>query len=332
MKNHILILIISTLIFSSCMNEPVMEPNTREGNFNALWKIIDTKYCFLVEKNVDWNAIKIAYKAQLDIDTTEMGFFDLMGRMLAELKDGHVNLYSDFDRTHYWKWYTDYPSNFSSKIIYGPTYLGENYRSIGGMQYARIHNDSIGYIYYGSFSDSFTSANMSNILNYFKDCTGLIIDVRNNGGGSIDYSKQMASYFFTKETVTGYIQHKKGPGHTDFANPIEIKTPASTSVRWSKPVAVLSNRLSYSATNDFVNRMKLAPKAVIVGDRTGGGGGFPLSSELPNGWMVRFSSSPMFDADMQQTEGGIEPDYKVEMDTTDKVFDAIVEKAVTLVK
>ena len=38
----------------------------------------------------------------------------------------------------------------------------------------------------------------------------------------------------------------------------------------------------------------MLPNVVQVGDTTGGGSGFPLSSELPNGWSVRFSSSPIY--------------------------------------
>jgi len=80
--------------------------------------------------------------------------------------------------------------------------------------------------------------------------------------------------------------------------------------------------------------MKKAPNAIIVGDKTGGGGGLPFSSELPNGWMVRFSASPMFDSDMQNTEFGIEPDYTVNLSIFDmqKGIDTIIEKAIALIK
>ena len=47
---------------------------------------------------------------------------------------------------------------------------------------------------------------------------------------------------------------------------------------------VLTNRHSYSATNDFVNSMRCFPNVTLVGDKTGGGSGLPFSSELPNGW------------------------------------------------
>ena len=105
--------------------------------------------------------------------------------------------------------------------------------------------------------------------------------------------------------------------------------PSLDRVRWQKQAVVLTNRRSFSATNDFVNRMKILPKVTIIGDKTGGGSGLPFSSELPNGWSVRFSASPMYDADMQHLEFGIDPDIKVNMSSEDmqRNVDTIIEAA-----
>jgi hypothetical protein len=332
MKNF---LIIFTVLFSlsSCIDEPTQQPDNHKGNFEALWKIMDTRYCYLDYKNINWDSVHTVYETRMDTSMTDFELFDLFGEMLGELKDGHVNLYSNFNRSRYWKWFTDYPSNFNNNLIYNNNYLGFDYLAVGGMRYAKIFNNKVGYIYYGDFSDRFSDTNISYIFSYFKDCEALIVDVRNNGGGYLDLSEQFASYFFTAETVTGYMQHKTGNGHSDFSEPVAIKTPTHKNIKWQRPVAVLSNRMSYSATNSFVSRMKLVPNAVIVGDSTGGGGGLPISSELPNGWMVRFSSSPMFDASMQHIEWGIAPDVKVDLKTSDTEngYDTIIEMAITLI-
>ena len=50
------------------------------------------------------------------------GLFEVLGNMLAELKDGHVNLYSVSNTARYWDWYLDYPRNFDEAII--EQYLG----------------------------------------------------------------------------------------------------------------------------------------------------------------------------------------------------------------
>ena len=53
--------------------------------------------------------------------------------------------------------------------------------------------------------------------------------------------------------------------------------------------------------------MKNLPNVTIIGATTGGGCGMPFSSELPCGWAVRFSACPMYDANGNLTEMGVEP-------------------------
>lgn len=333
MKKYIFLLWTSLFFFGSCIHEPDLYKNTDEGNFEALWNIIDTRYCYLDYKNIDWDSIYAAYKNNLwRAKDDKYALFDLFSNMLDELKDGHVNLYSDFDISRYDKWYTDSVANYYSSIIKN-YYIDRDFRIAGGLRYAKLKDYNIGYVYYGSFSNGFSDRNMKNIFEYFNDCSALIIDVRDNGGGSLTYSELLASYFFEEETVTGYMLYKNGSGHSDFSKPTEVKTPAHKTIKWERPVAVLTNRYSYSATNDFVARIKHAPNAFTVGSWTGGGGGMPLSSELPNGWMVRFSACPMLDAEKNHTEWGIAPDYWTEITDEDEVnnIDTILEKAIEII-
>jgi len=321
-------------MLTSCLDEVPEKKNTYKENFNTLWEIIDTRYCFLDSKNINWDSVYTVYEARLATDTVnEFTFFDAMADMLAVLKDGHVNLYSGFDRSRYWKWFTDFKPNFNSAIIYNTNYLGSNYRSVNGFRYNRIAGGEVGYLYYSSFSDSFSDQNMRYVIEYFKDCKGLIIDVRNNGGGSADLSAKLASYFFLNDTVNLYIKHKTGPGHTDFSDFTPMETPAHEKIQWKRPVVVLSNRAAYSATNMFIARMKDAPKATVIGDKSGGGGGLPLSNELPNGWMIRFSSSPMYDINKNDIENGIDPDIFVSLDSADvaKGRDSLIDYAVVYI-
>ena len=75
--------------------------------------------------------------------------------------------------------------------------------------------------------------------------------------------------------------------------------------------------------------MRCFPNVTLVGDKTGGGSGLPFSSELPNGWGVRFSASPHLDAQKQHIEFGIDPDKKVDMSKEDENndLDTIIEEA-----
>lgn len=334
MHKRIKFLLPLLLLVTACVDDPPSYPNTWQGNFDALWNTIDKRYCYLDYKQINWDSIYVVYQSKLSTVSTEMDFFDLMGDMLAELKDGHVNLYSDFDKSRYWNWFQDYPSNFQMDLVKSPRYLGTDYRISGGMGYAKIDGGNIGYIYYGDFTSTFTQENLTYIFSYLSDCQGLILDVRDNGGGYLSAAQTLASCFFDERTLTGYMAHKTGDGHSEFSKPIATFTETNDSLHWGKPVVVLTNRMSYSATNAFVNQMRYAPNAHIVGDRTGGGGGLPLSNEIPNGWLVRFSACPMYDADMQHIEWGLSPDVKVDLSTTDASagYDTIIETAIALLR
>ena len=304
--------------------------DTPTGNFEALWSIIDENYCFFDYKaevyRLDWDAVYRQYKHKIDDNMSNAGLFEVLGDMLDELRDGHVNLYAAHDVARYWDFHEGYAPNFSEEIQ--AYYLGTDYKIASGLRYT-ILPDNIGYIYVPSFSSSIGEGNLDECLNALALCRGLIIDVRNNGGGNLNYAEALASRFTNERLLTGYICHKTGIGHNDFSEPTPLYLDSSDRIRWQKRVCILTNRSSYSATNDFVKIMRSLPHVTVVGDRTGGGSGLPFSSELPNGWSVRFSACPSFDADMKHTEFGIEPDIKVGMTDDDRLqgLDTIIETA-----
>ena len=330
MKTKLFLYILSVLVLSSCITEDVPE-NNPQGNFEALWQTINTRYCFLDYKHeeygLDWNDVYQRYRNRITDDMSNKQLFQVLAEMLEELRDGHVNLVANHETSQYRAWYDNYPSNFIDTIQ--RIYLGKDYKSVAGIKY-QILEDNIGYIYYGDFSSAIGESNLDEILNELSICDGLILDIRNNGGGLLTLSDRIASRFTNEKVLTGYISYKKGPGHNDFSTPEPIYVePATNRVRWQKPVAVLTNRRSFSSANDFVGKMKEMPQAIIIGDKTGGGSGLPFSSELPNGWSVRFSAAPMYDPDMNHLEFGINPDIKVNMTSEDmlKGIDTIIETA-----
>ena len=141
-------------LFTSCIDE-VEHEDTPQGNFEALWQIIDEHYCFFDYKQheygLDWQQVYNIYKVRANDMISEQQLFEVLTDMLSELRDGHVNLFTTFDYGRYWKWHENYPTNFSDTLQ--RRYLGTDYRIAGGMKY-RILDDNIGYIYYGSFSSA----------------------------------------------------------------------------------------------------------------------------------------------------------------------------------
>lgn len=332
-KKIFIAIITASVILTGCIGEENYE-NSYKGNFEALWKIVDERYCFfdIAEKEfgLDWNDIYDKYSPIADTCKNEAELFDVLGDMLDELRDGHVNLTSMYGTSFYWDWQLDYPINFSDSIQ--RNYLGKDFRITNGIKYTTLE-DSIGYAYFGSFSGGLSLNNLSMMLLNLKHTKGLIIDVRNNGGGLITTAEALASAFTDKKIHCGYMQHKTGPGHNDFSEPEKIYLKPSEGVIWLRPVVVLTNRGVYSAANHFVMLMKELPNVLVLGDTTGGGSGMPMSSTLPNGWSIRLSACPTLDAQGNSTEFGIEPDLHVDISSHDwnNGRDTMIEAAKTII-
>ena len=311
-------------LFAGCIDEDEFA-DTPDGNFEALWRIMDEHYCFFTEKGISWQAVHERYVPQVAGRLNDDQLFEVLGNMLGELRDGHVNLYSPFDMARNWSWYEAFPSNFSDSLI--TRYLGTDYK-IASSLYYRVLDDNIGYIRYASFTSEIGDGNLDEVLYALAPCRALIIDIRENGGGLLTMAEKLAARFTDEELLVGYMQHKTGKGHDDFSELKEQRLKPAKGIRWHKPVYVLTNRKVFSAANEFVKYMKCCPLAVIVGDKTGGGAGLPFSSELPNGWTVRFSACPMYDRERRSTENGIDPDVPAAMtDEADRGIDAIIETA-----
>ena len=324
-----IIMCIASLSLVSCVDVDEYD-NSPQGNFEALWKIMDEHYCFFDYKRqaygLDWNEVRARYSKRIDVTMNSDQLFEVLSEMLAEVKDGHVNLSSTGDFSRYWSWKEGYPAN-SSDTLYR-RYLGTDYKIASGLSY-RILDDNIAYVRYESFMDGIGEGNLDKMLINLMFCQGLILDIRDNGGGNLLYAERLAARFFNERTMVGYMQHKTGAGHSDFSSLEEQWLDPSSNIRWHKPVCVLTNRGVYSAANEFVKYMKQCPTATIVGDHTGGGAGLPFSSSLPNGWSVRFSACPMYDVEKQDTEFGISPDVRVDLLQSDLLSgeDTIIEAA-----
>lgn len=324
----IALLPVLAVLLASCHDVPEYADNPR-GNFEALWAILDEHYCFFEYKDVDWQAVRTEYSRKIDDRMTDEELFRVCADMLLELRDGHTNLVSPFDMSRYWIW-EQYPQNYDERLIL-EHYLHFDYKKASGISYGMLKNN-VAYMHYGSFSSTIGEGNLDMILSSLSLAEGLIIDVRDNGGGILTNAETLVARFIDNPVPAGFIAHKTGPGHNEFSEPYAYSIePARGRVHWNKPVVVLTNRSSFSATNNFVSIMKTLPNVRIVGDVTGGGCGMPFTSELPNGWSVRFSAAPIYDVDGNLTEFGVEPSEgcRVDMTEADRQAnrDTIMERA-----
>ena len=331
---RIIILLAPLMMLASCVKEDSFN-DSPEGNLEALWNIIDERYCFFPQAEKDfglnWNAVYDKYRPKAGACKNEAELFDVMDEMLGELRDGHVNLSSMYGTTQYRDWFQDYPMNFSDSIQ--RNYLGNDYRLTNGIKYTIFMPDSIAYAYLGSFSGGLNSDNLTMMLMNMKHAKALILDIRGNGGGMLTSAEKLAGSFTKEKVHCGYMQHKTGKGHNEFSAPEKIYLEPNDGAIWLRPVVLLTNRSVYSAANYFVMLMQELPNVITVGDKTGGGSGLPFNSMLPNGWNVRFSACPILDKKGNHTEFGIDPDVRIDITSDDwnNGRDTMIEKAKELI-
>lgn len=316
---------------TSCLNIEDYE-NDNLGNFDALWTFVDNHYCFFEQKNIDWQAVGRKYRREAEIAGNSRILFDVMSRMLDELEDGHVNLSSWFATSYYRNWWSDYPQNYNERVVQ-QYYLDFDYHGLGSVYYGILQPYNVGYLRLPTFASGLGEGNIDAIIDYFSLCSGIIIDVRDNGGGALTNVELYVRRFIDHPVVAGYMIHKTGVGHNDFSEPFEYHfAPPADHLLWLKPVAVLTNRSTFSAANNFVGIMKSLPNVTVIGATTGGGSGMPLSSELPIGWSIRISACRILDPEGKDTEFGVEPTPGFEIDITpddtasgrDNILDAAI--------
>lgn len=297
--------------------------------FEYLWKTVDQRYTYFDLKRIDWDSVHRVYAARIPEQgrMDERALFQLLGDMLYVLEDGHVNLESPFNLSRNWNWYLNYPKNFNYDVL-ERYYLRDSF-DIAGPFIHRTFGEA-GYIYYGSFQNGFTQQELQYVIDAMSGTKGLILDIRNNGGGSLELAKRLASCF-TESTVPAVLwQYKSGPGRLDFTEPVTESIHPADGIRYTKPVILLINRSSYSAASFMSAYMKALPHVILMGDTTGGGGGVPWLQELPNGWICRFSSTRCKTIAGEEIETGIAPQVRIDQ-SADDVFagkDPILEKAI----
>ena len=338
-KTNIILLCLAMMAFASCERAlmPADESSNPVNVFDYLWNKVDQQYAFFDVKGVDWDSVREVYRPMVEYDDMDSdSLFKVCAAILNTLQDGHTNLISKFDVSHndsvYYRMYAHRNINTEVVVL---NYLTVNYHTTGSFAHNAIRDGKVAYIRYGSFMDDISTDNLSYLLEHYKNCKGLILDLRQNGGGNILNIGTLLSIFDNHGQPLYRTQIKSGPEHDAFT---ELETVYADSINYSdpfvespytKPVAVLIDRGSYSATSFFALCTKAYPNIRLFGDYTGGGLGLPTGGALPNGWTYRFSITRTLDMEGHNYENGLPPDEFVILDPacTAQGIDNVIETA-----
>jgi carboxyl-terminal processing protease len=149
----------------------------------------------------------------------------------------------------------------------------------------------IGYIYLPSFYTDFTrtgahhcSQDMRKEIEKLKKAgmKGLIVDLRDNGGGSLQEVVEMAGLFFSK----GPVVQVKGKSNV----PVNIMEDKNPDVAWDGPLTILINHNSASASEILAAAMQDYKRGVIVGTPSFGKGTVQSFVELDNYLLPQFDT------------------------------------------
>jgi carboxyl-terminal processing protease len=164
--------------------------------------------------------------------------------------------------------------------------------------------DGIGYLRFNIFMPVLNQRIRAAIRS-MADAPGLIIDLRGNPGGFDGVGQGLAGLLVDKQTTLGTSRMRKG-----YENYIVYpqKNP------YMGPVVILVDCMSGSASESFAGGMQAVGRAVVVGERSGGGDLDAAIDELPTGALLLYAYGDFLTAKGVSLEGrGVIPDVEVKL-------------------
>ena len=140
-------------------------------------------------------------------------------------------------------------------------------RSDDGLEEAKRLDGNIGYLRFSGFADtSRVGAHIARAMADLASTDALIVDVRQNGGGSPTSVMYLAGYLFPQKTLIARIYSRPDDSTT------EMWTADVPGTKYlNKQVYVLTNRRTFSAAEAAAYHLQAFGRAKVVGDTTGGG-------------------------------------------------------------
>lgn len=172
---------------------------------------------------------------------------------------------------------------------------------------------------------------ITSAFRFLANTQAVIIDLRDNGGGSVAMVSQIESYFFPVKTHMNDIVDRKNNTEVYWTDPAK-----ADSVLLQQPVYILTSHHTFSGAEDFSYGMQSIHRATIVGDTTGGGahpvGSVPVGLGFVANIPYERSLNPYTHTDWEGT--GVIPDIPVPsesaLETAEKaIFTKWSQKAAT---
>ena len=169
-------------------------------------------------------------------------------------------------------------------------------------------NDNVGYIRLSSFISKHAKSEFLNALNSMSDKKGYIIDLRSNPGGLLSNAITISDMFIDGGVIVSTVDRD---GYKD-------TTRATSRYITDKPLIVLINKGSASASEIFSGALKDNQRALIVGETSFGKGLVQEVNRLPNGAGMNVTIQKYLTPNGTDiNKKGITPDVEVKLSDKD---------------
>jgi len=167
---------------------------------------------------------------------------------------------------------------------------------------------SIGYIKLSTFLSSNAAQEVQNALKTMEGKSGYILDLRSNPGGLLSNAIRIADMFLDEGSIVSTVD-RDGYKEVRYSN---------SSVLTDKPLVLLINGGSASASEILSGALKDNKRAVLIGERSFGKGLVQEINQLPGGAGVNITTQRYLTPhDTDINKKGIEPDIPVELTEDD---------------
>ena len=174
-----------------------------------------------------------------------------------------------------------------------------------------MQEDGIGYIVVSSF-DKPTDEQFMDAVEKLKEdgMKGLVIDLRNNGGGMLESVVNMLDYMVPEGKMLVYTKDKNGQGE-------QYKSHSKS--EFTLPLVVLVNENTASASEVFAGAIQDYHMGMVVGTTSFGKGIVQSLRPLYDGTALKYTTSKYYTPDGRNIHGtGIVPDVEIQLDSNGK--------------
>lgn len=191
----------------------------------------------------------------------------------------------------------------------------------------RMLPGNVAYVALNNFESNAAAEEWDKDWSAIQKANSLILDLRENGGGSDSVGYHILASLITKDSPGELSRSTKwiasyrawGDAETPLRYPVNMIHPDPVR-HFAGSVAMLISPRTFSAGEDMVVAFAQAHRGALVGEPTGGSSGQPLTFKLPGGGIARICTKHDSFADGREFIGvGVVPDLPVHITRTDIV-------------